>query len=303
MAQGRPRGFIDDWNPRSDTRAMISMVHDILTDEAEYLPLTIRQIFYRIVSRHKSKQVDGFEFDKTQKSYKRLCENLNRARRAQWINMDDIRDDELTERGGGGWHTMAGFLNYVKQQGSVFHLNRQLSQPRKIFVWCEAAGMVPQLVKAVDEWDIPVFSSGGFDSLTTKHNFAYDMADHDHAIIFHLGDHDPSGVHMFGSLDEDVREFWEHYADGGYGRTLDFRRLAVTPDQIMEMNLQTAPPKPTDNRSFRGETTQCEAIPPGELNRILRSAVSDEIDWDEINKTVAREEEIREELTKKFKNL
>lgn len=299
MATGRPRGFIEDWNPRPHVANLVSFVQDILEVERDYLPLTLRQIFYRIVSQYIGEQHNGFEFGKTEKHYKRLCESMNKARRAMWVSMDDIRDDGLTQRSNAGWDTKHQFLNYCRGQGDYFTLDRQSDQERKIFIWCEAAGMVPQLIKAVQDYHIPVLSSGGFDSVTTKHNFAQQMAEHDDALVLHLGDHDPSGVHMFGSLDEDVQRFWEHYG-GGYGKRLEFRRLAVTPDQVMEMRLPTAPPKSSDNRSFEGLTTQCEAIPPGELNKIAREAVEAEIDFDVLNATKNKELEIRADLKKRF---
>jgi len=38
--------------------------------------------------------------------------------------------------------------------------------------WCEASGMVPQLQRIADPFGIGVYSSGGFDSVTAKHQIA-----------------------------------------------------------------------------------------------------------------------------------
>jgi hypothetical protein len=48
----RPRGFIDAWLPRDKSRHLLALVSAILVQYAEQLPLTIRQIFYRLVGRH-----------------------------------------------------------------------------------------------------------------------------------------------------------------------------------------------------------------------------------------------------------
>lgn len=40
----RPRGFAD-WSPSSDTMAIVDMIIAVLENYAEYLPLTLRQIF------------------------------------------------------------------------------------------------------------------------------------------------------------------------------------------------------------------------------------------------------------------
>lgn len=291
----RTRGFNSDWTPRPDRQRLIDNVRDILDDNSDILPLTLRQIFYMLVS--------NYSYDKTQPAYKRLCETMNMARRAFMIDMRSIRDDELVEKEVRGWGSRAGFLNHVMRNARNFTLGRQDNQEIKTFIWCEAGGMVPQLLNAVEDLHVPVLSSGGFDSTTTKHNFAQQIAHHDHVCVLHLGDHDPSGVHMFSSLEEDITAFWDHYTDGGLCKTLEFVRLAVTPAQIDEMDLPTAPAKATDNRSFKGLTTQCEAIPPRRLRDIVRERVMHSIDENVLEETLEREKEISAELAEKFKEI
>ncbi len=45
----RPRGFIDEWKPRRPTLQLIEQVEAVLDEYSDYLPLTIRQVFYRLV--------------------------------------------------------------------------------------------------------------------------------------------------------------------------------------------------------------------------------------------------------------
>jgi hypothetical protein len=87
----------------------------------------------------------------------------------------------------------------------------------------------------------------------------------------HIGDHDPSGVHVFSSLAEDVEAFSAWY-DGD----VEFVRVAVTPEQTALYNLRSAPPKPTDNRRFDGdETWQAEALDPRILAEIVTQAIEE----------------------------
>ena len=51
----RPRGFMAGWNPRPTSVALIEKTRAVLADYAAQLPLTIRQIFYRLVG------ADGYE--------------------------------------------------------------------------------------------------------------------------------------------------------------------------------------------------------------------------------------------------
>ena len=77
-----------------------------------------------------------------------------------------------------------------------------------------------------------------------KHRFAFELASDNRAIQgLHIGDHDPSGAHMFLALLEDVEAFTRDL--GGEATST---RLPVTPEQIARYELPTAPPKPTDNR-------------------------------------------------------
>jgi len=60
-------------------------VAEIIDDYREHLPLTVRQIFYRLVA--------SYGYEKDEKAYKRLGEHLVRARRAHMVPFDAIRDD------------------------------------------------------------------------------------------------------------------------------------------------------------------------------------------------------------------
>ncbi len=81
--------------------------------------------------------------------------------------------------------------------------------------------------------------------------------------------HDPSGVHVFSHLAEDVAAFATAYRGD-----VDFVQLAVTPEQAHDLALKSAPPKATDRRAFDGdETYQAEAIDPADLAQIVANAL------------------------------
>ena len=80
----RVRGFAP-WSPEKATLALLDQVRGVLDEYADHLPLTIRQIFYRLVGAH--------DYEKSDRAYQRLVEHLNRARRARIISMNVIRDD------------------------------------------------------------------------------------------------------------------------------------------------------------------------------------------------------------------
>jgi hypothetical protein len=281
----RVRGFAP-WNPQGTTLHLLEQVRGVLAEYEDYLPLTIRQIFYRLVGAH--------DYEKTERAYARLCEHLNRARRARTISMDAIRDDGGTVLAPTTWRDAAEFLDTVRATASKLMLDRTTGQKTRLIVLCEAAGMAPQLERVTQEFTIPVLSGGGFDSLTDKYKFAAALADHDRPTeVLHVGDHDPSGAHLFLAAAEDIAAFAREL-----GGEATFTRLAVTPEQIAEYDLPTAPPKSTDNRAFRGRTCQAEALAPDVLAGILRQALEERIDRRTLDRVLKRERSVRRELAR-----
>jgi hypothetical protein len=286
----RVRGFAP-WTPRAETQALLDQVRGVLDEYEAYLPLTIRQIFYRLVGAH--------EYEKTERAYARLCEHLNRARRARLISFDDIRDDGGTVLAPFTWESGKEFLEYMRMRAAEFMLDRMAGQKTRLVVICEAAGMAPQLETVANPFGVTVMSGGGFDSVTDKHWFAEELVGH--AVpteVLHIGDHDPSGVSMFLAFLEDVEAFTR-----SLGGEATFTRLAVTPTQIEALNLPTAPPKETDRRAFSGETCQAEAIAPDILAAILRVAIEQRIDRDIRQHVLRREKRERQKLINRLRDI
>jgi hypothetical protein len=261
-------------------------VKQVLVEYEEYLPLTLRQIFYRLVGAH------GYE--KTEQAYAKLGGHLANARRGGIIPWGHIRDDGLTDLTPTSWQNMGDLLDACVNSARDFRLDRQYNQPRRLFFCIEASGMAPQIGRIADRYGIRVLSSGGFDSLTVKHDLAVELYSHAATEVMHLGDHDASGVHVYSSLKEDVTQMMQDIAEEEDVRwdpdCVRFTRLAVTQEQIRDMSLPTAPPKAQDNRRFAGQTTQVEAIPPDQLAAIVQNAIADRIDWPRYYACLAEEQ-------------
>lgn len=182
--------------------------------------------------------------------------------------------------------------SYQEAAFNHFRLDRDEGQETKLIVWCEAAGMGPQLERVADGYGVLVFSSGGFDSLTEKHRFAEQAARSERPVeVLSVGDLDVSGAHMPLALSEDVQAFVDEL-----GGSATFTRLAVTPQQVKALRLPTAPPKASDKRAFHGKTCQAEAIPPEELARIVRDGIEARMDTDVYRRLLKREERERAKL-------
>lgn len=270
---------------------MLDQVQQVLDEYSEHLPLTVRQIYYRLVGAH--------AYPKTQRDYENLCEHIVRARRARIIEMGDIRDDGITRVDGPGYRDISEFFAQLRSDASTFQLDRSSGQSTRLVVLCEAAGMVPQLAKGCSRFDVSVISCGGFDSLTAKFELVTNVRDEGRPIEYlHIGDHDPSGEHMFEALKEDVAAFVDEL-----GGEVSFTRLAVTTEQIARYRLPTAPRKPSDRRSFRGQTCQAEALAPDVLGNIVRRAIEARIDKSQLDRVLRQEKAGRKRLLKQLKEI
>lgn len=281
----RVRGLAD-WNPQRKTLALLDQIQGVLDEYADHLPLTCRQIFYRLVGAH--------GYPKDERAYNRLLETMNRARRA---GIDAIRDDGVSIKIPAGFHGKTDFWDAVRSTAEGYRRERLADQPVIPEVWVEAAGMVPQAARVAHHYGVGVYSSGGFDSLTTKYDAALCILDRDvPTVVLHMGDHDPSGLSVFDSAAADVVAMLEHM-DPQNEPWVEFNRIVVTEDQIERYQLPEAPAKATDKRgNWTGGTVQAEALPPDVLAAELRAAIEAVLDADVLAETIATEEIERAEL-------
>lgn len=290
----RPRGFVP-WRPQAKTRALLEQVQVVLEEYRSYLPMTCRQIFYRLVGAH--------GYPKTEDAYGRLKEMLVMARRSNRISFSAIRDDGVIARVPWSYGSEAGFWASRLPEDPWFQFPRQDGQPQFVECWAEAAGMVPLLARTVEDYGVDVYSCGGFDSLTFKYQAAQRVARREvPTVVLHVGDHDPSGVALYQAAAEDVEAMVDEL-----GGEVVFDRIAVTPEQVQRYSLPTAPAKTTTDKRGAwqgGGTVQVEALPPDVLAAEVRQAVESRLDLTTYRALLEEEEEeARERIAAKMRQL
>jgi len=276
----RPKGYAP-WHPRVETEDVLCQVDEVLSEYRDYLPLTVRQVFYRLVG--------AFGFPKTEQAYERLCNYLVRARRARLIPFEAIRDDGVSVLRHLHFDGEDDFYSYVHRLGRNYTQDKLAGQGYAIRLHCEAEGMMPQMHAALRDFSVPVYSCSGFDSLTARRDLAKWFHDSyvyegKTPVMLHLGDYDPDGESIFESLVEDVWAFLSRDAPGLMGRHDQdslFVRVALTEAHIDRYGLPTAPPKKTSSRTKNwggAGTCQLEALPPDELRTIVIGNLLEYID-------------------------
>ena len=290
-------GFIS-YQPRKTTQRILDHIQEVLDTFADNLPLTLRQIYYRLVATHD-------HYPKSDAFYQKLSTILSRARRAGLIDWNAIRDDGVTERScGGGYSGLEQFKASVLQDAEWYRRSKRLGQPKQIIVLCEAAGMIPQIVDAVGEYPAIVRSCGGMDSVTAKRGLAELCTEKD-TVILHCGDFDPCGISIFHSIYFDVHQMVidSCHMDGVEPPAFDCKRVTILEEHVAQFNLLTGTMKTGDTckdwyPGLNGNPTatcEAEALAPDELQRLVRAAVEAEVDMDAFHRAIEQEEVERQQ--------
>lgn len=256
--------------------------------------LTVRQLYYQLVSRD--------ILPNTEKSYKRVTSVVNDARLAGLIDWDIIEDRTRSFIRRTRWDDGAQIL---RASSDSFHMDMWETQEVRVFVIVEKEALAGVLEGVCKKYDVPLLAARGYPSGTVLREFAQTdlLTDADKAIqIYHLGDHDPSGIDMSRDLQERIALFAEHRASD-----IVFERIALNMDQIEEQNPPPNPAKTTDARfeSYRGkhgdESWELDALKPEYLVELVERHINACISKREWNARVKEVEDIKTRIRKAAK--
>jgi hypothetical protein len=276
------------------TAPLLADIHSVLEEYQAYLPLTIRQVFYRLVGRGYTKSEDF---------YNQVKEVCNRGRRSRRISFHAIRDDGISHQGGDdyGYDSPEDYYETIETISNYYSRSWHADQPAFVQVLCEAAGMVPMLESAIEDLRVGVASSSGFDSLTAKHDLFREamlryQAVRQRTILLHVGDHDPSGYWMHRSMAEDFDAFC---CDREVEGIMELRRTLLTPSQIQDWGIApdtkqpSADAKHSHSKQFAElgllPAAQVEAVPPDVLTQKVRQGVKEALDLEILEASAERE--------------
>lgn len=276
---------------KADTENLIKVMNSIITDyQHQGFKLTVRQLYYQLVARG--------HIENSEHSYKRTTGIVNDARMAGLMDWDAIEDRtrEFIKRP--RWDSGSDVLDTAAK---MFHMDMWVNQKVRVFVIVEKEALEGVLESVCRKWDVPLLAARGYPSGTVLREFAVEEMipayQKDQAsVIFHLGDHDPSGIDMTRDLEERIKVFAE---------TEDFllRRIALTMDQIQE---QRPPPNPAKKfdprfrsyfRDYGKESWELDALSPTYISKLVEKfirKICDAKKWKERSEEI---EEIRSRLT------
>jgi hypothetical protein len=275
----RSRSIRRQRRTRAGIDAIRRAIHDTLV---EGHPMTVRQLFYRLVS--------GGVIEKTESEYKHTVVRLAVEMRMDGeIPFGWIADNTRWMRKP---RTYSGLDDLLEQTQQTYRRAIWDEQDAYVEIWLEKDALAGVLIDVTGVWDVPLMVTRGFASLS----FLYEAAD---AIreqgkptyLYYLGDHDPSGLDIPRTVEQRIREFAPEV-------DITFERVAVNPDQIERWGLPTRPTKTSDSRSkgFEGESVEVDAIPPAILRRITNERITRHIDKSQYERVRLIERSERETL-------
>ena len=278
------------FNFRSTTLDLIQKVNDILAEyEAQgFADLTLRQVYYQLVARD--------EIPNQVREYDRLGMTIGKARLAGLIDWLKITDRTRYLRSLDHWSSPAEILKASAEQYRVDKWARQIYRPE---VWIEKDALVGVIAGVCDELDVPYFSCRGYTSLSEMWLAGQRLQKYirkgQRPLIFHFGDHDPSGIDMT----RDIRERLEMFMGG-----TEVERLALNFIQIQLFNPPPNPAKETDSRfgayssEFGDESWELDALEPTALASLIRDNIERYRDDDLWEEAELEEKEARSSLLK-----
>lgn len=228
-------------------------------------PQSIRHVFYRMTDPRLEEPVE-----KSDRGYRHVQERMTAMRRAGTLPYGWVAD---TSRAGYHVNTYSDAGDFLRRHQSAYRADLWSDAGLYCEVWCESRSLAGVIRETCRELAVSLYPAGGFASLTLTYESA-EFINHVTgrgqipAHLLYLGDYDPAGVLIDRSIHSELLEHLDPAVD------LHFHRLAITPDQIRDMDLPTKPRQKGDRRAQHVESTvEAEAMSAREMRRLLRDAV------------------------------
>ncbi len=252
---------------RQSTQRKRDAIFDIFAESGP--TMTVRQVYYALAVRR--------FVPKTHDGYRQAGYQLTALRRLEIMPYGWIADNTR-------WQikptTYTGLESAMQIWHDAYRRDLWARQGVHVEVWVEKDALAGVIAPVTRRYDVPLFVARGFSSMT----FAYDAAEAIKEIgkptyIYHFGDFDPSGVSAALTLKEEL---------GRHGARAQFRRMAVTRDQVEAMDLPTLAVNRKDPRAGTWQhpyVCELDALPVKELRSLVESSIVQHIDHAQLEQT------------------
>jgi hypothetical protein len=262
--------------------------------QAQGFQLTLRQIYYQFVSHDLfpddrkwrwtgSKWVRDLNGTKNaEPNYKWLGGVVNDARLAGELDWEAIEDRTRNLEKLPAWEKPSDIVKTCAEQ---FHIDLWKDQAFRPEVWIEKDALVGVIEPSCRELDVPYFSCRGYTSQSEMWRAGQRLLgyirDGQQPVIFHFGDHDPSGKDM----SRDIEDRLEMFISG-----FELHRIALNMSQVRKYNPPPNPAKLTDSRcgkyieEFGDESWELDALEPSVIAALVQENITSKMDVSDFRK-------------------
>lgn len=256
-----------DFNFRKESLLTLERVNKVIAEfEEQGFSLTVRQIYYQLVQANVIKN--------HQNSYDNLSNLISNGRMAGLVSWTAIIDRGRNLLGNRHWKAP---WHAVETALREYHIDKWSDQRFRPEVWVEKQALEDVVGQICAKLDVDFFAVKGYNSQSEQWNAAQRFANYirngQTPIVFHVGDHDPSGLDMTRDNRERLSLF--------VGQPIMVQRLALNMPQIEELNLVPNPAKHTDGRFAAYEekygtvsSWELDALNPVYLQKLIEDAVA-----------------------------
>jgi hypothetical protein len=251
--------------PKSPNLKSVSTIHllqQILPIVAKYYVVTVRQVYYLLVSIQ--------EIFNNLNEYRRVVRILKRARLAGFIPFQKVIDDTREAKKSPSWNSMEEILRAAINQ---FRSNWWRDQEQYVEVWLEKRALGRIFYPITNSYDVHLCTGGGYQSWSEVFQASTRFRKHRDKkwIVLYYGDLDPSGKDM----PRDIKERFHTL-----GLDINMVEVALTKEDILTYNLPRNPTKKRDSRSsWYNErygvdyAVELDALPPKILESKIKSSI------------------------------
>lgn len=263
--------------------------------------LTVRQIYYRLVAK--------LIIANNIYQYQAVVKALRDARLQGLIRYEDIEDRTREFIGGDrGFETPEDYFrsakSYFENCWKYYRLPKWKNQPNYvdrfisgIKVWLEKQALAALFEQVTNRWHVRLAPCKGYPSLT----FLWEGAQflnriEDRAIhILYFGDMDASGL--------DIPRYVKETLQRIFNIEVNFKRVAITKEQIEQYNIPPMPAKHSDSRTPKfiaeyGEVSAVEldALEPNILQTLIGNSIAELFDDSIGHSTEEEETQLRQKI-------
>jgi hypothetical protein len=258
------------------TSALIEVAAGIL---AEHHPMTVRQVYYRLVSR----QV----IENTRSAYQAASKALVAARREGLIPWEQIEDRLRQPRHVPMWD---GLGDFGTTAAAAYRRDIWAKQPQRLECWLEKDALSGIFADTLDPYGLTLNVGRGFDGWSSIYAASRRFAEGD--AILHFGDFDPSGEDMVRSLRERLALL---------SCRPQIAKCALTYDDVQRYELPSDFTKKTDTRraafvaKWGDVSVELDALPIDVLRDRIVAEVESRMDLAALRQVREREQAERQQ--------